>query len=233
MKSIIFDTSTIISIATNNLLWITERLKNQFKGEFIIPKSVEAELVDNPLKTKKFKLAAIIIKDYIDEGVFKLYSSPAIRQTAQKILTLANTIFIKNNNTIKIISIGEAEALALAVHLKSDALAIDERTLRLLVEDPDKLHNILERKMHTKIIINKENLNEFKALAGNIKILRSTELLTITYDLGLLDKYISAKKVMHKHLRKPLLEGALWGLKLRGASISEQEINEILNARFG
>lgn len=232
MKSIIFDTSTIISIVTNNLLWVMDNLKNQFKGDFIIPNSVRAEIIDNPLKTKKFKLEALMVKDYVEEGVFKLQSSAIIRETANKLLQLANSAFISKNHPIKVISMGEAEALALAIHLKSDALAIDERTLRLLVEDPDSLHQILERKLNKKIIVNKENLDEFKNKCKNVKVIRSTELITIAFDLGLLDKYITAKKIIHRDLKKILLEGALWGLKLRGASISESEINEILKNRF-
>jgi hypothetical protein len=232
MKSIVFDTSTVISLVTNNLLWVTAKLKEQFNGHFVIPKSVEHELIGHPLKTRRFKLEAIVINDYVEEGIFKLHSSAAIKETTHKLLSLANNIFIAKNNPIRILQQGEVEAIALALHLKSDALAVDERTLRLLIENPEKNHKILERKMHTKIIVNKENLNEFQRLTKGIKILRSTELVTVAYDMGLLNKYITAKKQLHRELRKPLLEGALWGLKLHGCSISESEINDILKLRF-
>lgn len=232
MKSIIFDSSTVISLATNNLLWVIAELKNKFKGDFLIPTSVKSELIDHPLTTKRFKLEAIIIKDYVEEGIFKLHSNPGVRETADKILFLANHIFISKNNPIKIIQIGEAEALALAIRLKSDAICIDERTLRLLIENAEKLHKILERKHHVKMIINKESLRKFQGLTKNIKVIRSTELITIAYDIGLLNKYITTKKIIRRDLRKPLLEGALWGLKLRGCSISHDEINDILRMRF-
>ena len=43
MRSIIFDTGPIISLVTNNMLWLLEPLKKQFKGEFYITKSVKKE----------------------------------------------------------------------------------------------------------------------------------------------------------------------------------------------
>ena len=55
-------------------------------------------------------------------------------------------------------------------------------------------------------------------------MIRSVELVTISYELGLLDKYI----VNIKNPRKALLEGVLWGVKLNGASVSEREIKEIV-----
>ena len=51
--------------------------------------------------------------------------------------------------------------------------------------------------------------------------------------MKLLDKYITVNKVLKKNKRKILLEGVLWGLKLKGCSISPEEINEILRVRFG
>jgi predicted nucleic acid-binding protein len=232
MRSIVFDTSTIISLVTNNLLWITEKLKHYYNGDFILPKSVETELINYPLTTKKYKLEALIIKDYVEEGIFKLYSSITVKETANNLLNLANHAFISKNHPIKILSLAEIEALSIAIRLKSDALAVDERTLRLLIENPDKLHKLLEHKLNKKIIINKEALKEIREKAKDVKIIRSTELATVAYDAGLLDKYISTKKHFHKELKKTLLEGVLWGLKLRGASISTQEINEIIKARF-
>ena len=59
MKSLIFDAGPIISLATNNLLWILEPLKNKFDGKFYLTDAVKRELVDRPLETKKFKFEAI------------------------------------------------------------------------------------------------------------------------------------------------------------------------------
>ena len=41
MKALVFDSSAIISLATNNLLWTVKHLKEKFGGEFILPASVK------------------------------------------------------------------------------------------------------------------------------------------------------------------------------------------------
>ena len=72
MKSIVFDTGSIISLVTTNLLWTLKRLKKRYKGDFLIPGSVKSELIDRPLKSKKFRLEGIVIQDFLFEEVIKL-----------------------------------------------------------------------------------------------------------------------------------------------------------------
>ena len=87
---------------------------------------------------------------------------------------------------------------------------------------------MLEKKLHTKIIINKENLNYFKKETRNIKIIRSSELMIIAYELGLFKDYEDIKKLIENNFKKELLNGILWGLRLKGCAISTDEINEII-----
>ena len=75
MKYLIFDTSSLISITTNNLLNIFEQLQKKFQGEFIIAKSVKREIIDVPSKSKKFKLESIQISTLVDKGVIKIYKN--------------------------------------------------------------------------------------------------------------------------------------------------------------
>ena len=49
MKNIVFDTSSIISIVTNDLLGTLKLLKQNFDVEFYIPESVKVELIDRAL----------------------------------------------------------------------------------------------------------------------------------------------------------------------------------------
>ncbi len=228
MKSLVFDTGTVISLVLNNILWTLKPLKKQYKGEFIIPSSVRNELIDRPLKSKKFKLEALVIQDYLFEGVFRSMHSKEVDDKAKYLLKLANNIFWSRNKPIKIIQKAEMEALALVIINKSDALVVDERTLRLLVENPKNLAKLLTRRLHIDIKTNQSNLNEFSKQVGNINILRSTELATVSFELGILDRFITSNKKVHKKFRSTLLEGALWGLKLRGCAISSEEIKEIM-----
>ena len=196
-----------------------------------MPDSVKYELIDRPIKSKKFKLEALVIQDYLFEGVFKLVKDKEISTNSNYLLKLANNIYWSKNKPIKIIQKAEMEALALVIHNKSDALVVDERTLRLLIENPKNLAKLLSRRLHTNIKINEKTLNEFRKKIGYINVLRSTELAVVAYDLGALDRFITSNNKIHVEFKKTLLEGVLWGLKLRGCAISSDEIKEIIKIK--
>ena len=215
--NLIFDSSSIISIATNNLLNILRELKKQFKGDFIIPSSVKKELIDNPIKGKKYKLEALIIQDLLEDKVLTIK-----KEKINYLMNLANSIYINKRKKIRIVHEGEIEAISMQ---NNNISVIDERTTRMLIENPMKLKELLEKKLHSKIHIDVKNLNEFKKLTENTKIIRSTELMTIAFEKGLFKDFIPKGK------RKDFLDGLLWGLKLRGCAISSDEINQILRLK--
>ena len=72
MKSLVFDTSSIITLATNDLLWCLKPMREMFNGEFCIPASVKRELVDVPLKIRRFRFEAMMINKIIGEEL-KVY----------------------------------------------------------------------------------------------------------------------------------------------------------------
>ncbi len=214
--NLIFDSSSIISIATNSLLYSLRELKKQFKGEFIIPSSVKKELIDNPIKLKKYKLEALIIQDLLEDKILTIK-----KEKINYLMNLANSIYINKRKKIKIVHEGEIETIA----MQNNICVIDERTTRMLIENPLKLKELLEKKLHSKIHIDVKNLNEFKELTKDVKIIRSTELMTIAFEKGLFKDFIPKGK------RKDFLDGLLWGLKLRGCAISSDEINQILRLK--
>ena len=224
MRSIIFDTSTIISITMNNLLWIFGNLERRFDGKFYITRSVKEELVDKPLNTKKYEFEALQVLQIIRRGTFKVIEDHEIAEKTKELLELANSCFLAHDNPIRIVHFAEIETLAAALHLDTNIIAVDERTTRLLIEDPDKLAFILRHKLHTKIAVNKKALREFTSLTKGIKVLRSVEIVTIAYELGLLDSYIPT----FPDGRKRLLDSILWGVKLDGCSVSRREIEQII-----
>ncbi len=228
MKTIIFDTSSIISIATNELIPVFKSLKGKFNGDFIISESVKKEVIDYPLTTKKFKLEAIMLLDCLTKNYLKLYESNDVRKKAEYLLSLVNEIFKADKDYIRIVDLAEVESLTLAIYLNSEVYVVDERTMRLVIENPKQLAELLAKKLQTKITINNENLKKFKDEVGSVKIIRSTELMTLAYEIGLFDDLIGKNKIIKKDLRPMLLEGLLWGLKLRGCSISQEEIDEII-----
>ena len=55
-KAIIFDSGTLISFSINGLTEMIKDLKGIFKGKFLITQDVKREVIDIPLKIKKFEL---------------------------------------------------------------------------------------------------------------------------------------------------------------------------------
>jgi len=224
MKSLIFDAGPIISLATNNLLWVLEPLKKKFNGKFYVTEAVKHELVDTPLETKKFKFEAIQVERLIENEVLEIIDNSFIRQETPMLLSTANEIFKAYDNYIRIVHFAEMSVIAAAVNLNADAIVLDEKTTRFLIENPKMVLEILKNTLHTSISINENNLKEFRNNVKNIKAIRSIELVAIAYEQGLLNEYLT--KI--PDARKNLLESVLWGVKLNGCAVSKDEIEQIV-----
>ena len=224
MKSLIFDAGPIISLTTNNLLWLLEPLKKEFNGNFYLTTAVKRELVNRPLETKKFKFEAIQIERLIENGILEIIDNNFVRQETPSLLNMSNEIFKAYDNYIKIVHFAEISVIAAAINLNADAVVIDEKTTRNLIENPRRIVEILRKTLHTPIIINENNLKEFRDTVKGIKTIRSIELVTVAYEHGILDGYITKIPDAKKHL----LESVLWGVKLNGCAVSKDEIEQIV-----
>ena len=228
MKSLIFDAGPVISLATNNLLSILEPLKKKFNGKFYLTESVKRELVDRPFEIKKFKFEAIQVEKLIEDEILEIIDTSFIRQETPKLLELANSIFKAFNHDMHIVHFAEMSVIASAIDLKADAVVLDEKTTRLLIENPRMIFEILKRSLRTPISINESNLKEFRNKVTNMKTIRSVELVTLAYEQGFLDKYITRIP----NPKKSLLESVLWGVKLNGCAISREEIDQIITTEI-
>ncbi|MFT4304986.1 MAG: hypothetical protein ACMXX8_02755, partial [Candidatus Woesearchaeota archaeon] len=183
-KIIVFDAGPVISLTLNNLLWVLEDLKKYFNGNFYVPMAVKHELIDKPLKTKKFKFEALQIIPLISNGTFEIIHNDFIVSKTRYLVDLANRCFKAKGNYIQIIQDGEMEAVSTALYFKSDTIVVDERITRMLIENPKDVKRTLERRLHTQIYVDKKNLNTFHEIVKHIKVIRSIELVTIAYELG-------------------------------------------------
>ena len=225
MKSLVFDTGPVISLTMNNLLWLLDPLKEIGKANFFITEQVKRELVDVPLnKTKRYKFEALQVLHYIENGTLEVISSDIIQNDTLNLLSIANNCFSAFGHNMNLVHEAEMSAIVLYLQKKADAFVVDERTTRLLIENPKKLRHILEHNLNTKITENKNNLNEFKKITGDVRMIRSVELATISYEKGLLDKYVANMP----NSKETLLESVLWGIKLNGCAVSKKEIEQIL-----
>jgi len=220
MKYLIFDAGPIISLTMNGLLGVVEKLKQNFDGEFILTPNVKREVVDRPLKIKKYKWEALQVKDLIDRKIFR-YSTDFIPvekldNETKRITKIANSYLFstKTGEKINLIHEGEAACLAFASLCKCEnVIVIDERTTRMLTESPKNLRKMMERKLHFPLKSDNSKLSEFK----KFKFIRSTELIYIAYKKGLL--LIKSNK--------ETLDSILYSLKFKGTAISTEEIEEI------
>lgn len=217
-KYIIFDSGPIINFAMNGILPVLRKLRKEFNGEFLITKEVKQEIIDTPLNIKKYELEALEIKELFDEGVIKhadltTQQVDELRNKREEIMNIANTTFYANNRPIHILEKGECAALALSLILNEpNVVAVDERTTRMLCENPENIRKLLQKKLHTSITANRKNYDFFK----KFRIIRSTELAYIAYKKGLIE--LKDKKT---------IEALMYALKYRGCSISEEEIEEV------
>jgi hypothetical protein len=220
-KAIVFDAGSLISLSINGLLDELKKLKEIFNGAFLITEEIKSEIIDKPLKIKAFKLEALKIRQLLDENILERaekYGIPdsIIKDKADEILDVANGIFVDSKNRINIMHLGEASCLALSKILSEkgieNVIAIDERTTRMLVEKPENLKDLLERKLHIKINVAKGNFQYFK----NFRTIRSVELM-----------YVAWKKNLVNLRNGEVLDALLYALKFKGCAVSDEEIDEI------
>ena len=182
MKAIIFDASTLISLAMNGLFEEFKELKKLFNGRFIITKEVYGEVVEKPIKGKRFQFEALRMKQLVDLKILEMPSVFGIKDSeisnkTKEILNVANSSFIGKGKEIHLIDLGEASVLALSNILSKKKIqsvaAVDERTTRMMCEKPDNLVELLQRKLHVKVKAKKENFEQFIKCG----IIRSSELV--------------------------------------------------------
>ena len=222
MKYLIFDAGPLINFSMNGLLDSFEKLKQTFKGEFLITKEVKKEIIDHPKTVKRFELGAIRLEQLYNKGVFKLADInqeevDELRRLRDNFLQKANSMFKTKKRDVHLLDKGECAALALSTILKRKnnedvPLVIDERTTRILCENPENLKKLMEKKLHTSIKANTSSYDLFKGF----KIIRSTELA-----------YMIHKKDLFKLDHPKAFEAIVYGLKFKGCSISEKEVQAL------
>ncbi len=228
MAVLVVDSSTIISCAMNCLLWVFKDLKERgFK--FVVPKGVKREVIDSGLNSKKFKYEAIRVMEYFNNGVFEEHEMD-VKSEASEMLGYANSSFYIKHNPLKILQQADAEVAVLAKKIHADAIATDEKTLRLLVEAPDFIKKMLEHRFHENIESNKDALYNFSRVFEGINVVRSVDLLALAYNLGIFDKIAKSCNISEKKkCSRDLLEGILFSLRFSGCAVSFKEIEDYVN----
>lgn len=221
MKVLIFDSGALINLSMNGLLYILEELKKNFNGKFIITPQVKYEILERPLGIQRFELGALQIDNLLKNGTLEMSSSlgvsdEIIKERTREIMNDANHLVHSGNNWIEIVSDAEISCLALSDELNTkkieSIIAIDERTTRILCENPQSLEKIMSEKLRQRVQV---DINTSKKFA-DYRFIRSSEIVFVAYKKGALK--LKGPKV---------LEAALYATKFKGAAISFEEIEEL------
>ena len=219
MKVLIFDSGTLINLSMNGLLEILENLKKICGCRFLITKDVKYEVVDRPIGIQRFELGALRVQNLIDSGVLEMPSSvdiseEIIKENTKSLMEIANHSVQIGSKWVDIVSSAEISCLALSSELSArgieNLIAIDERTTRVLSENPGNMGRIMSERLHRNVYVKEENLKAF----SKFKFIRSSEIVYAAYKKGIIK--IKGKKA---------LEALLYATKFKGAAISFEEID--------
>ena len=216
-QSMVCDSSSLISLTDSCFMHVMYFLRKKFKGAFIIPPSVEYECVTHPMSMKMHAMHALRLKRAIKDGTIEVVQVPDSKET-QELRFLANNLFYASGTPLQLIQAGETEMLALARQVGVQNMLVDERTVRMLAEDPESLRIHLEEEFHRPITTNEENLSSFSRLTKGFRFFRSSELLLLAYEKGYFADY--------GELEKDAVEAALYKLKYSGCAVGFSEIGE-------
>jgi hypothetical protein len=126
---------------------------------------------------------------------------------------------------IRLLQRGEIEALAIAKELGAEAFAIDERTTRMLIENPEQLRKIIQARRSIRIDVDNSKQRAFSGMFSGLAIVRSVELIALADEYGLLEEELPKGKQS--------LEAALFAAKYSGCAVSSREINLFLHGPMG
>lgn len=221
-KALFFDTGPIISLVMSGLVWILKPLKERFRGGFYITPGVQRELVERPLKVRRFEFEALQVVKLIREGVLEVYGEVPYREV-EELEELADSSFKVRKKNLDIVQSGEIEAVASAGKMRAEGVVMDERTLRLFIENNKEMEKLLEIRFREDVVPDWDKIREFSKRVEGIKIIRSIELVGTAYKLGILNEYIP-QLAKGKEI---LLDSVLWATKFNGCAVTGQEIEEM------
>ena len=224
MKKVIFDSSALISLSSSCLFNGVGRMFESDGIRGIISSGVELESIINPMRVKRLELNAVRIRHGIEEGWLELVRLDEKDQSeVEKIMQKANHSLYSARGNLSLLQLGEVEALLLAEKLGAKVVAVDERTTRMLIEEPEKLRQLISSRRHTGIQKDSSMVRELDERFGGLSFVRSSELVALAFEKGfLLEEIGSGKKA---------LEAALYSLKYMGCALSSSEIESFLGGK--
>ena len=216
MPRVICDTSSLISLMDTCTSGVLRFLREKADARFLVPPGVYEEMVSRPLGIKRYGYSAVRLRKLVEDEIVELLPGKDLAQRTQEFVGLANNSFFVDGRPLRILHEGEAECLAALKGSRHPILAVDEKTTRLLLEDPKRMRELMQGEYQRKIVVNKTSMDRFQQLAGDVLVVRSTELVALAAKRGFFQEYGSeALEAYH---------ASLYALRYAGCSISSDEL---------
>ena len=217
MAAIVCDSSSLISLSETCNIEALNFLAG--KGtRFLIPPAVRNEIISTPLKIRKYQFSALRLRKVLDQKVLQIQGNRETQAKANRFLAITNSLFSVEGKPLKLVHEGEAECVGLLQQGMADALLMDEKTTRLLLEDPEKLLERMKSEYEEKIRVNQKNLQELEKMARNTTIIRSAEVLAVAAEKGFFKDFGRGEQ--------EALHAGIYALKEAGCSLSSNEIKD-------
>ncbi|MFH0713866.1 MAG: hypothetical protein V1722_04895 [Candidatus Micrarchaeota archaeon] len=215
MSKIVCDSGPLISFSSTCLVKVLRFLSHK-GGEFLIPRAVESEIVLKPINVSRYAFSALRLRKSIEDGDLEIVNVD--QSLVDSIVHYANSSFSIRGKQLRLLHSGEAACLAVYKQFKCDALAIDEKTTRLMVEDPALLQENISLAYNARVMVNQKAISEFTNLVGKVNVIRSSELLVAAARRGYFDSFGSDAE--------PAFHAAIYSLKNAGCGLSEKEVQD-------
>ena len=206
------DSSSLIALAETCNIEALEFLAQRTKARFLITPAVRDEIIARPLNIRQYAFSAVRLRNMVERGALEVTEADAAKTDA--LMADANNAYAVGGRVTTILHRGEAECLSCA----KGALLIDEKTTRLLVEDPEKLRASMEVEYRQSVKVDRQRITSFREKTKGTAIIRSSELLAIAHKKGFFFGFGErADEAFH---------AALYSLRQSGCSISGHELEE-------
>ncbi|MBI3588723.1 hypothetical protein HY095_05995 [Candidatus Micrarchaeota archaeon] len=219
MPPILCDSSSLISLSMSCNAGAIGFLHSQSpRVRFAITPKVMGEIVERPIQIRRFEYSAIRLNQLVAEKKLAVLNPPALAKTAAQLESIANDCFTAGKMPLAILQAGELEILAAAMLSGSSAVVVDEKTTRLLCENPGALRERLSQEYEAGVGMDDALVGEFQSKTRGISFIRSCELLCIAAKKGFFSKY--------GKLQNEAFHSALYSLKAAGCSLTDGELRE-------
>ncbi|MCX6767710.1 MAG: hypothetical protein NTY90_03205 [Candidatus Micrarchaeota archaeon] len=218
MVKIVCDSSSLISLADTCNIDALAFLKQKAGAEFVITPGVREEIIGAPMKIKALEYSAIRIRKALEESAIAVADAPNLAAKTSEILGAANRLYLVGGKPLPVLHEGEAQSLALLSIARANALLVDEKTTRLIVEDPAKLKEMIEGEYVEKLALDLEAHKKFLALIPPTAIMRSAEVLALAAHRGYF-------KTFGKH-EEEAFHASVYALRAAGCSLAQDELEQ-------